>query len=48
MLILLRYVNVRNWVSVPVSVLFMSTYSIQYWSINQGFTSWGLVSILYA
>ncbi|HFJ5713691.1 TPA: hypothetical protein ACXXR2_001308 [Enterococcus faecium] len=41
MLILLRYVNVRNWVSVPVSVLFMSTYSIQYWSINQGFTSWG-------
>ena len=43
MLILLRYVNVRNWVSVPVAVLFMSTYSIQYWSINQGFTSWGLV-----
>lgn len=41
MLILLRYVNVRNWVSVPVAVLFMSTYSIQYWSINQGFTSWG-------
>lgn len=47
MLILLRYVNVRNWVSVPVAVLFMSTYSIQYWSINQGFTSWGLVFILY-
>ncbi|WP_083308305.1 hypothetical protein [Enterococcus sp. HMSC063H10] len=41
LLILLRYVNVRNWVSVPVAVLFMSTYSIQYWSINQGFTSWG-------
>ena len=41
MLILLRYVNVRNWVSVPVAVLFMSTYSIQYWSITQGFTSWG-------
>ena len=41
MLILLRYVNIRNWVSVPVAVLFMSTYSIQYWSINQGFTSWG-------
>ena len=41
MLILLRYVNVRNWVSVPVAVLFMSTYSIQYWSINQGFTSCG-------
>lgn len=41
MLILLRYVNVRNWVSVPVAVLFMSTYSIQYWSINQGFTSLG-------
>mgnify|MGYP000372399357 FL=1 len=41
MLILLRYVNVRNWVSVPGAVLFMSTYSIQYWSINQGFTSWG-------
>ena len=41
MLILLRYVNVRNWVSVPVAVLFMSTYSIQYWSMNQRFTSWG-------
>ena len=41
MLTLLKYVNVRNWVSVPISVLFMTTYSIQYWAVNQGFTSWG-------
>lgn len=41
MLTLLKYVNVKNWVSVPISVLFMTTYSIQYWAVNQGFTSWG-------
>ena len=43
MLTLLRYVKVRDWVSVPVSILFMTTYSIQYWAVNQGFTSWGTV-----
>ncbi len=41
MLTLLKYVQVKNWVSVPISVLFMTTYSIQYWAVNQGFTSWG-------
>ncbi|WP_165005725.1 MULTISPECIES: hypothetical protein [unclassified Enterococcus] len=41
MLGLLRYAKVRDWVSVPIAVLFMSTYSIQYWAVNQGFTSWG-------
>ena len=41
MLTLLKYVHVKNWVSVPISVLFMTTYSIQYWAVNQGFTSWG-------
>lgn len=41
MLTLLKYVHVKNWVSIPISVLFMTTYSIQYWAVNQGFTSWG-------
>lgn len=41
MLTLLKYVHVKNWISVPISVLFMTTYSIQYWAVNQGFTSWG-------
>ena len=41
MLTLLNYVQVKKWVSIPISVLFMTTYSIQYWAINQGFTSWG-------
>lgn len=41
MLFLLRHVKVSYWISVPVAILFMSTYSIQYWIINQGFTSWG-------
>ncbi|MEY8446362.1 hypothetical protein [Enterococcus ratti] len=41
MLTLLKYMNIKNWVSVPISLLFMTTYAIQYWIINQGFTSWG-------
>lgn len=41
MLTLLRYVKVKDWVSIPISILFMTTYSIQYWAVNQGFTSWG-------
>ncbi len=41
MLTLLNYVQVKKWVSIPISVLFMTTYSIQYWAVNQGFTSWG-------
>ncbi|THE12892.1 hypothetical protein E1H99_06750 [Enterococcus hirae] len=41
MLLFLKHAKISYWVSVPISVLFMSTYSIQYWTINQGFTSWG-------
>ncbi|EPH95711.1 hypothetical protein D920_02284 [Enterococcus faecalis 13-SD-W-01] len=41
MLGLLRYAGVRDRISLPISIIFMGTYSIQYWVINQGFTSWG-------
>ncbi|NMP59536.1 hypothetical protein [Enterococcus mundtii] len=41
MLLLLRHVKIPYSISIPISILFISTYSIQYWAINQGFTSWG-------
>lgn len=27
----------------PISILYMTTYSIHYWTIRQGFSSWGLL-----
>ncbi|MEY8445707.1 hypothetical protein [Enterococcus ratti] len=41
MLILLKYMRIREWVSTLIAILFMSTYTVQYWIVNQGFTSWG-------
>ncbi|WP_459914233.1 hypothetical protein [Enterococcus thailandicus] len=41
MITLLKYAKIVDLIVVPTAVIFMSTYSIQYWTINQGFTSWG-------
>ena len=41
MLLLLRKANVREGVAVSLAIIFMTTYTIQYWTMNQGFTSWG-------
>lgn len=41
MIVLLKYAKVQDSIAIPIAVIFMSTYSIQYWAINQGFTSWG-------
>jgi hypothetical protein len=38
---LLRKLKVSGWLSVSMGVLFMTTYSIQYWIERQGFSAWG-------
>ncbi|WP_291291718.1 hypothetical protein [Enterococcus sp.] len=38
---LLRKLNVSGWLSVGMGILFMTTYSIQYWVERQGFSAWG-------
>lgn len=41
MFILLRKSRLQPSVSLPVAILYMSTFAIQYWISRQGFTSWG-------
>lgn len=38
---LLKKLRVNGWLSVGMSVLFMATYSVQYWIERQGFSAWG-------
>lgn len=38
---LLRKLKVSGWLSVGMGILFMTTYSIQYWVERQGFSAWG-------
>lgn len=38
---LLSYAKVRESTALLSSIIFMTTYSINYWVLNQGFTSWG-------
>lgn len=38
---LLRSLNVKEDMVLVFSIFFMTSYSIQYWVIRQGFTSWG-------
>ena len=38
---LLRYSKISQTFSLSLAIIFMTTYGIQYWSINQGFSSWG-------
>ncbi|MDR0921052.1 MAG: hypothetical protein LBM95_01540 [Lactobacillales bacterium] len=41
MYVLLSKSKVRQSISVPLSILYMMTFAIQYWTLRQGFTSWG-------
>lgn len=38
---LLVTVNIRKKIRLPLSLIFITTYSIQYWWMVQGFSSWG-------
>lgn len=38
---LLSYAKVRESTALWSAIMFMTTYSINYWVLNQGFTSWG-------
>lgn len=38
---LLRRAGVRKKISLPIALLYITTFSIQYWTMRQGFTSWG-------
>lgn len=38
---LLSYAKVRDSTALWLSIIFMTTYSVNYWVLNQGFTSWG-------
>ncbi len=41
MYLLLRTNKVRKEYSLAIGLIYMTTYAIQYWTIRQGFTSWG-------
>lgn len=41
MFLLLRHYRLQRSLSLPLAGLFMMTYAIQYWPLNQGFTGWG-------
>ncbi|MGM0238191.1 hypothetical protein [Enterococcus sp. AZ103] len=38
---LLRYGKVKRPLATLTAIIFMTTYTVLYWTINQGFTSWG-------
>lgn len=38
---LLTYAKVKKNLATVWSILFMTTYGVQYWLLNQGFTAWG-------
>lgn len=39
---LLRACRVKEAINLPLTLLFLSTFAIQYWSTRQGFSSWGV------
>ncbi|TYC47135.1 hypothetical protein [Leuconostoc litchii] len=39
--VLLKKAGVRVSYRIPLSILYMTTYSVQYWTLRQGFSSWG-------
>lgn len=39
--LLLKKAGVRIVYRVPLGILYMTTYSVQYWTLRQGFSSWG-------
>ena len=38
---LLRFIPVKRRTSLAIALLFMTTFSIQYWTFRQGFNAWG-------
>lgn len=38
---LLRAAKIKEEISLPIALLYVTTFSIQYWTIRQGFSSWG-------
>lgn len=41
MYILMRNFSIKKTISVYTAIIYMTTFSIQYWLMRQGFTSWG-------
>lgn len=41
MYLLQKKLGVNRQISLPISMFYMTTYSIQYWTLKQGFSSWG-------
>lgn len=39
---LLRQTKVEQWLALVLSLFFLTTFAVQYWSIRQGFSSWGV------
>ncbi|MFA9413574.1 hypothetical protein ACERC8_02905 [Streptococcus sp. E29BA] len=39
---LLRQAKVEQWLSLVLALFFLTTFAVQYWSIRQGFSSWGV------
>lgn len=48
MFALLRTVKIRTSLSLGLAIFYLTTFSIQYWSIRQGFSSWGAALMPYA
>ncbi|MGT2926448.1 YfhO family protein [Streptococcus cuniculipharyngis] len=44
---LLREVKVRGTIALALAIFYLTTFSIQYWSIRQGFSSWGAALMPY-
>ncbi|KXT76393.1 hypothetical protein [Streptococcus sp. DD12] len=38
---LLKRINLNQWPALAMAMVYMTTFSIQYWTYRQGFTSWG-------
>lgn len=44
---LLREARVKLSIALPLAILYLTSFSIQYWSIRQGFSSWGAALLPY-
>ena len=40
---LLKSAKIKDEISLPIALLYLTTFSIQYWTLRQGFSSWGAV-----
>lgn len=38
---LLKSAKIKDEISLPIALLYLTTFSIQYWTLRQGFSSWG-------